>query len=219
MTETTPALSRHLGRAALAGVLVFALVVLAAQFVRTDLDWLHTPLSFYLLDPHGLWVQGAYFALAAAMVLLGCGWYRALQPGARSAAPLLLFVCAGVALAVTAVAETGRRGDPITLESLVHGLAAQAAFLCVTVAMLLQAWRLRGDVRWRHRFAVAFGLAAIAFAGVWVLALWRDAPRGLLQKAEIAAILLWLGMAANWLRAGAAGPIHVQAGKSRLEVP
>jgi hypothetical protein len=30
--------------------------------------------------------------------------------------------------------------------------------------------------------------------------LWRDAPRGLTQKVEIAMILLWLGLAANWLR-------------------
>lgn len=203
MTEiTSAAASRHLGTAALAGVLVFAVVCTAAQFVRTDLDWQHTPLSFYLLGPHGLWMKGAYFALAAAMILLGLSWYRALQPAARSAAPLLLFVLAGVALAVTAVAETGLRGQPVTPGALVHGFAAQAAFLCLTVAMLLQAWRLRSDARWRRRFAVAFGLAVVAFAGLWVLALWRDAPRGLLQKVEIATILLWLGLAANWLRRG-----------------
>lgn len=196
------AASRRLGAVALAGVLVFALVCTAAQFLRTDLDWLRTPLSFYLLDPHGLWVQGAYFALALALVSLGVGWYLELRPQARSAAPMLLFVCAGLALAVTAMAETGRRGQPVTLETLVHGLAAQAAFLCVTTAMLLQAWRLRADVRWRRRYAAAFALAALAFVGLWVHALWRDAPRGLTQKAEIATILLWLGLAANGLRKG-----------------
>lgn len=209
MTDLHPAAPRRLGTTALAGVLVFALVCTAAQFVRDDLAWLRTPLSFYLLDPHGGWVRGAYFALASALGALGAGWYLALRREARSAAPLLLFVAAGIALAVTALAETGRPGQPPTLEALVHGFAAQAAFLCLTVAMLLQAWRLRGDHRWRHRSAIAFVVAVAAFAGMWVLALWRDAPRGLLQKAEIALILCWLGIMAGWLRRG---PRAVQAG-------
>lgn len=205
MTTTSSALPRRLGAVALAGVLAFAVVSTALQFVRTDLDWLQTPLSFYLLDPHGPWLQGAYFALALALVSLGVGGYLELRPQARSAAPLLLFVCAGLALAVTAMAETGRRGQPATLETLVHGVAAQTAFLCVTTAMLLQAWRLRGDVRWHRYFMAAFALAVVAFVGLWVHALWRDAPRGLTQKVEIAVILLWLGLAADGLRKGPAG--------------
>ncbi|MCF7220706.1 DUF998 domain-containing protein [Marilutibacter chinensis] len=207
-------LPRRLGTLALGGVLAFALVCTVAQFVRTDLDWLRTPLSFYLLDPYGLWVQTAYFALALSLVSLGVGWYVELRPQARSAAPMLLFACAGLALAVTALAETGRHGQPVTLETLVHGLAAQAAFLCVTTAMLLQAWRLRRDPRWRRCFAAAFVLAALAFVGLWVHALWRDAPRGLTQKVEIAMILIWLGVAANGLRKGGDA---VEAGVPELQ--
>ncbi|AWV07523.1 DUF998 domain-containing protein [Marilutibacter maris] len=203
MKKTDSTVPRFLGAAALAGVLLFAAIGIAAQFLRPDLDWLQTPLSFYLLDPHGLWVRAGYFALALALIALGGGWYLELSPQARSAAPLLLFVCAGLALAVTAVAETGRRGQPVTLETLVHGLAAQTAFLCVTTAMLLQAWRLRADPRWRQRFAIAFAVAVAAFVGLWVHALWREAPRGLSQKLEIGLILLWLGSAANRLRKGA----------------
>lgn len=203
MSRIASAAPRRLGTAALAGVSFFAVVCAAAQFVRSDLDWMRAPLSFYLVDPHGGWVQAAYVALAAALVSLGWGWYLGLRREARSAAPLLLFASAGLALSVTAFAETGRPGQPPVFEAFVHGVAAQAAFLCLTVAMLLQAWRLRGDPRWRHRFAAAFVLAAVAFAGMWVLALWRDAPRGLLQKVEIVVILSWLGLAAHWLRRGA----------------
>lgn len=203
MPLSNSAAPRRLGAVALVGVLVFALVCLAVQFLRTDLDWMRTPLSFYLLDAHGGWVQAAYFALALAMFLLGTGWYLALQPHARSAAPLLLFACGALALGVTAVADSGRPAQPQTFEALVHGIAAPAAFLCVTTAMLLQSWRLRGDERWRRSFAVAFALAVAAFVGLWAHALWRDAPRGLTQKAEITLILLWLGLAANWLRRAA----------------
>lgn len=197
--------SRRLGTAALAGVIAFALVCTAAQLLRVDLDWQRAPLSFYLLDAYGGWVQAAYISLATALVLLGIGCYGALQPRARSAAPLLLFACAGLALGVTAAAGTDHPLRAPTFQGLVHGIAAQTAFLCVTTAMLLQSWRFRGDGHWRRYFAPAFALAAISFAALWAHALWRDAPRGLTQKAVIALILLWLGLAAFWLRRGRNG--------------
>lgn len=191
---------RRLGSAALAGVIAFAVVCTAMQWLRADLDWMRAPLSFYLVDAHGLWVRIVYTGLSASLVLLGVGYHRALSPDARSAAPLLLFVVAGIALAVTAWAGTNRPQRPPTFEGLIHGLAAQTAFLCVTTAMLLQAWRMRRDPAWRGHFALAFGLAVVCFVAMWVHALWREAPRGLTQKAVIVLILAWLGWAAVWLR-------------------
>ncbi|MBB1059514.1 DUF998 domain-containing protein [Marilutibacter spongiae] len=215
MNRTRDALDlpARMGEIALAGICAFAAAATAAQWLRADLDWQHAPLSFYLVGPYGTWVQGAYFALALALVLLGVGWYRTLRPAARSAAPLLLFVAAAVSLAVTALAGTGRAGSSPSLEALVHGVAAQTAFLCVTVAMLLQAWRLRGDPVWRHRFAAAFALALLAFIGLWVHALWREAPRGLTQKVEILLILSWLALSAAALRNGPRGQILVPTGR------
>lgn len=90
--------------------------------------------------------------------------------------------------------------DPSGLRALVHGIAAMTTFLCVTVAMLLQAWCLRGDPRWRASFGFAFGLALVAFAALWIHALVHALPRGLAQKSVIALILLWLGWAALALR-------------------
>jgi hypothetical protein len=170
------------------------------QVLRADLDWLRAPLSFYLIGPHALWVRCAYFALAAALFALGVGYYRALSVKARSAAPLLLFFCGGIALTVTALAETNTHLSPPTLMGFIHGVAAQAAFLCTTAAMLLQSWRLRDDALWRFRFAPAFALAIFCFLALWVQTLWRDVPRGLTQKLLILAILSWLGLAAYWLR-------------------
>lgn len=192
--------SRRLGNIALGAVALFALVCAAAQVLREDLDWLRAPLSFYLLGEYGIWVKSAYFALGTGLVLLGLGYYRALIPAARSGAPLLLFVSAGLALGVTAVADSDTVPGAYSLEAWIHGFAANTAFLCVTVAMMLQAVRLRGDAVWRHRFTVAFVLAVACFIAMWVHALWRDAPRGLTQKIVIALILAWLWMAAAWLR-------------------
>ena len=192
--------SRALGNVALAGLLVFGIVAVAVQVLRNDLDWIDAPLSFYLLDAYGHWLQTAYVVLALALASLGAGYYFALREGRRSAAPWLLFVCAGVGLCVTALAHSNLPGRAPTLEGFVHGVAAQTAFLCVSVAMLLQSWWLRANPHWRPRFAPAFALALAGFAGIWVDALWHGMPRGLEQRLVIALILAWLLLAANWLR-------------------
>lgn len=196
---------RRMATAALAGVSVFALMCAAVQWLRPDLDWQQAPMSLYLLGPYGVWLQAAYCALACALVLLAAGYYRALQPQARSGAPVLLFAIAALGLCVTAIADSNLPQSAPTLQGWLHGVAAQTAFLCVTTAMLLQSWRMRADAHWRPRFARAFLLAAVAFAAVWALAFWRDAPRGLAQKVVILLIVGWLAMAALWLRRQSSG--------------
>ncbi|HEV8694837.1 MAG TPA: DUF998 domain-containing protein [Lysobacter sp.] len=217
MESSSPNVALHVrrfGDFALAGVAFFAIVCIAAQFARSDLDWLRAPLSFYLLGDYGLIVKGAYFVLGATLMLLGIGYYRALAMAARSGAPLLLFVSAGVALDVVALADSDLKPGSASLEAFMHGLAANTAFLCVTTAMLLQAWRLRGDALWRGRFAIAFALAAVCFIAMWVHVLWREAPRGLTQKVVIALILAWLALAASWLRRGASSSVVVLPDRS-----
>jgi hypothetical protein len=185
---------------ALIGIWLFIVVAVAVQCLRTDLRWQDAPLSFYLLGAWSHSLQAAYFVLAAALCALGAGYYIALRGGRRSAAPWLLFVCAGIGLCVTALAHSNLPGRAPALEGWVHGIAAQAAFLCVTVAMLLQSWWLRADARWRARFPVAFALAWLCFVALWVDVLWHGMPRGLEQRLVIALILAWLLLAAHWLR-------------------
>jgi hypothetical membrane protein len=200
MTSGTDAAAiRWLGAVALIGVAAFSITCGAVQFLRGDYNWLRVPLSFYVLGHYGRVVEASYFVLALGLVTLGIGWYRALGRNARSAAPLLLFVFAAVALCVTAAELTDIPGHPPTPHGYVHVIAAQATFLCITVAMLLQSWRLRLDPRWRTRFRSAFTLAAIAFIALWIDALAKTLPRGLGEKVVIALILLWLWRASWWL--------------------
>jgi hypothetical protein len=191
------------------GISVFTSICIIMQVIRTDLDWLRAPLSFYLIGPYSPWVRGAYFSLSVAIIALGLGYYRALSTKARSAAPLTLFIGGGIALSITALAETSTYQSPPTLAGFVHGVAAQATFLCTTTAMLMQSWRLRHDRLWRARFAVAFGLAVFCFVALWLQVLWRDVPRGLTQKLLVLAILSWLSLAAYWL--GSRLPSHREA--------
>lgn len=194
------AAARAAGAVGLAGVAAFALVCGAAQVLRTDLSWSAAPLSHYLTGPYGDGVVAVYLGLSVALAAIGFGFRRTLRGPARSAAPLLLFVVAAFALAATALSEKAKAGDASGLWGLVHLLAAQTTFLCVTVAMLLQSWRLRGDPLWRKHSAPALALAALAFAALWIHVLVRGLPRGAGQKVVIVLILSWLAWAAFRLR-------------------
>jgi hypothetical protein len=207
---------RRLGSLALTAVILFAVVCFTAQLLRSDLDWQTAPLSFYLLGEYGWVVKSAYFVLGAGLILLGWGYYRTLALAARSGAPLLLFVTAGIALDVVAIADSDLRPGSVSLEAFVHGLAANTAFLCVTVAMLLQSARLRKDAAWRRRAAVAFTLASFCFVSLWVHVLWHGAPRGLTQKVVIVLILAWLALAAAWLRRDGRTASHMLESRDRV---
>ncbi|WP_242006776.1 DUF998 domain-containing protein [Aerolutibacter ruishenii] len=191
---------RLAGTVAIAGIGAFATACVVWQFLRPDLDWVRVPMSFYLLGPTGWGLQAGYMALAVALVALAVGYYRGLPRHARSAAPLSLFSVGAVALVVTALARSNLPDAAPTLEGWVHGTAANTAFLTVTTAMLLQSWRLRGAGALSRHWKPAFALAAVCFLVLWLHVLWRDLPRGAGQKAVIALIVAWLGLAAHWLR-------------------
>jgi len=192
---------RRLGTLSLSGVVVFSVVCILAQFARHDLDWMRAPLSAYLRGDYGWVVKSAYFTLSAALAMLGLGYYRVQEAAARNVAPMVLFFTSGVALIITALADSGSRSGPHAMESLVHNLAAAVAFLCVTLGMLLQAWWFRADQAWRNRFTMAFTLAVVCFMLLWWYALWAEDHRALTQKALITLIVSWLTQASMWLRA------------------
>lgn len=195
------ALARNLGTVALLAIAWFLVTAVAVQVLRDDLDWIRVPLSFYLIGPYGPWLQFAYVALATAIAVMAIGYYRVTVVGPGRQAVLLLFLLGSVALAVTAQAETDLGGGrELTTGAIVHAIAAPLAFLFTTLGMLWQSWRFRADPHWRRCFAIAFGLALFCFGALWLLAFWRELPRGVSQKVVVLAILAWLALAAGWLR-------------------
>lgn len=192
------------GLLVLAGVVHFGAAAAAVQLLRGDYAPAQAPLSLYLSGDYGRWLQLAYYGLAAAVATLGVALQRSLDPAARYALVPVLLGCGAVALAVTATWPGPAPGHPVTpLGELLHGCAAIASFLWVGTAMLLQSCVLHRDRQWRAVAVPALVLAVLAFAGLWLHALWRDLPRGTSQKAVIALYLAWLGLAGRQLLRGA----------------
>jgi hypothetical protein len=191
---------RWLGVTAMLGLAFFFITSLVLQFARPDLDWYTTPISFYLLGPYSGWLIGAYFALAAAILAVAGGGYLALDTRARRILPLALFAAGAVSVCVVALAHTDTHAMPgPTGHGILHNFAALSAFLCVTVAMLLQSWYFRRDSAWRGHANSAFVLAAVTFVALWLYGLWTTLPRGASQKFVILLIVLWLMLVSRWL--------------------
>lgn len=188
-----------LGWVAFIGVLYFFLIAATLQFLRPDYSFVGTPLSFYLLGPHGGWLHGAFYILAAAIVLLTSGYYLCSFHDARTVTTLILFLVGASGVAVTAIFPTDTN-NTLTRHGVIHVVGAVVAFLCVSVAMLVQSWYFRRDAGWRRHFRVAIGLAVFEFVVLWIYALSHFGARGLMEKFTILLILLWLALAAWWLR-------------------
>lgn len=192
-------LAPWLGWAAFIGVLYFFLVAAALQFLRPDYSFVGTPLSFYLLGLYSGWLHAAFYSLAAAIVLLAVGCYLSSFQGARTVTTLILFIVGASGVVVTAIFPTDTN-NTLTRHGVIHVAGAAVAFLCVSVAMLVQSWYFRRDFGWRRHFRVAIGLAVFEFIVLWTYALSHFGARGLMEKFTILLILLWLALAAWWLR-------------------
>lgn len=173
-------------------VSVFVSAAIALHLLRPDLDPVASQMSLYLIGAWGPLLQVAYVALGVGMIALGWALRDAHAPPARSAAALLLFVLAGASLSITACAWMDLPGADRSLEGLVHGVSAQGAFLFATTGMVVQALGFLRDPDWRRTARWALPLALLCFVSVWILAAWREAPRGLAQKSVIALILGWM---------------------------
>ena len=187
----------------LAGIACFLAAAVALHLLRPDLDAVDSQMSLYLVGRWGPLLQAAYVALGVAIVALAIGLYRALATTARSEAPLSMLVLGAMSLAITAYAWMDMPGVDASFEGLVHGISAQAAFLFATTGIVLQALRFRHDSAWRGHGRWLLPWAVACFIAIWVLALWRDAPRGLAQKLVMAMIVGWLAVVAAllWRRA------------------
>lgn len=190
--RATPRWIARSGALAAAAGCGFLLWVLVLQVLRTDLSWTQAQLSQYLHGPYGLSLRVAYCLLAVAMATQALALQASLVAGARSGATLGLFWAAALGLAGVAIGDSYLPQYAPNLAMGVHLLSAQAAFLCVIAAIMLQSWRFRADPRWRAHAGWAGALAVVAFCVLFAHVVLRLGPRGLGQKSAIVLIVAWL---------------------------
>jgi hypothetical protein len=180
-------------------VIVFSGVCTAAQFWRTDLNWITIPLSTYLAGPGSAYVRLVYYVMALALLAFALASYVATTPALRSVLGSGLFAGAGLILPFVAITELFRGTPYQALAHVAHKVLSLATFLWLSFGMLLVSSRWRRDPDMRQGSALGIVLAWVATFVLWFQLLIAVFPNGLMEKLAIALILWWLGWAARHL--------------------
>lgn len=195
-----------------------ALAGIAAQSLLVACAWL-LPLGsrFGLLEDgiselalgHNGWIMVIALALgslgAIAIALAVRGLTRG-TPGSKPGAVLLgIYGAAGVIAALFPTEEAAPGGDvwAQSLTGRIHLLAAAAALLAAVAGLVVLAWTLNRDPRWRvlTPWPVLFATAAFSLLLAQSTGLWA----GLLQRllvSVVAALLVLVAARAVWLATG-----------------
>jgi hypothetical membrane protein len=178
-------------------VIAFTAVCTAAQFWRTDLNWITIPLSTYLAGPGGAYVRLVYYVMAIALLAFALASYVATTPTLRSVLGSGLFAGAGLLLPIVAITELFRGTPYQALAHVIHKITSLATFLWLSFGMLLVSSRWRRDTNMQQGSLPGLMLAWAATFVLWFQVLIGVFPNGLMEKLAIALILWWLGWAAR----------------------
>jgi hypothetical protein len=180
-------------------VLVFTGVCAAAQFWRTDLNFIRTPLSTYLRGPGGVYVRSVYYLMAAALLAFAWAVHEATLQTRRSLLASLLFAGAGLILPIVAESELFSDTPYHALAKIIHRSTTLATFLWLSFGMVLLSSRWLRDQRMKEGSRFGLVLAWLATFVLWFQVLVSIFPNGLMEKLAIALILIWLGWASRHL--------------------
>jgi hypothetical protein len=190
---------RHAAYLMALAVIVFTAVCTGAQFWRTDLNFVRTPLSTYLRGPGGVYVRSVYYLMAAALLAFAWAVYEATVRTRRSMLASLLFAGAGLILPIVAASELFADTPYHALAKIIHRSTTLATFLWLSFGMVLLSSRWLRDQRMKEGGRAGLILAWVATFVLWFQVLVSIFPNGLMEKLAIMLILLWLGWAARHL--------------------
>ena len=200
-----------LARATQAGVLVAGAGVLLLHPLRPDYDPARRYLSELAVGPFAPLMVLVFLALGGALLALGGALAGTAGAGGLPRTLTLLGAgllgLSGAGMVVTGLYPTDLSlpGTAPTRTGAIHNRAAGVAFQSALAAMVVLGAGLGSDPRWRPRrrwllpAAALTGAALLAFAGLYVAALWGWP--GWPQRALLGAILAWLYLTARRLRA------------------
>jgi hypothetical protein len=193
--------ARQYGTLGLAGVVAYAIALIALHFLEPDLSVVDETLSEYALGAYG-WLEGAAeVALGVASIGVGLGLRQTLSAGKRATATWVLMLTNGLIGILAGVFPTDPAGaTETTTAGTIHGTASFATLLI----LLITPWLLRGafarDARYRRLARPQLGFAVLMTVGVVSLFVFYQGPIGLVQRLLVVVALAWLAFLAVNLR-------------------
>ena len=198
---------RPIAMMVIAGVLYFAVIIVALHFLRPDLDPISRPTSEYAVGRYGYLMSTAFFSMSLAAFILVVGLYQGITLAARSLIGLVFLGLWGIGVLIAMIFPMDAEGALPTLSGMIHQVAAPFTFLSVTLGISLVSRRLKLDDQWRPFYRPALFLSPIVwlgFAGTFLSFITQSGFMGLAQRITLATIVTWMLLAAFRLRSVAA---------------
>jgi hypothetical protein len=185
----------------LVGVAIAFCGVMLLHVISSDVDPIRQVMSHYANGSHGRFMSVVFYAFGLAAIALAWRLRTAVDwHGLTRIVPALLAL-AGLGLITSGIFEVDRPLAPESLEETIHSNAAVGAFVMTIAAMLLFAFAIRTDARWRTVRWTAVGLAVLAaLAAIGTLFAGDGIGSGAIQRLLAGAVLAWFLLTAIHLR-------------------
>jgi len=186
---------------AIGGNVYYLSSVVAAHLLRPDVHPVSEPVSYYAVGPYGFFIGLAIFALGVSSLALTLGLHLGIAPPGRSRVGLLLLALYGVGQLVVALFSIDAESAKTTT-GIVHNIAGNISFFCFPPAVILLSMGMGKDERWRSlkRPALALSLVVLVEAILVMVSANVVGGFGLAQRLFLLTTVLWMLLAAIWLR-------------------
>ena len=186
---------------AIGGNVYYLSSVVAAHLLRPDVHPVSEPVSYYAVGPYGFFIGLAIFALGVGSLALTLGLHLGIAPPGRSRVGLLLLALYGVSQLVVALFSIDAESAKTTT-GIVHNIAGNISFFCFPPAVILLSMGMGKDERWRSlkRPALALSLVVLVEAILVMVSANVVGGFGLAQRLFLLTTVLWMLLAAIWLR-------------------
>jgi hypothetical protein len=186
---------------AIVGMVYYISSVVAAHFLRPDINPVTEPVSNYAVGPYGFFISIAIFALGVSSLALTLGLYVGIAPPGRSRVGLLLLALYGVGQLVVALFSIDTESAQTTTTGIIHNVAGNISFFCFPPAAILLSLGMGKDERWRSlkRPALALALVVLVEAILVMVSANVVGGFGIAQRLFLLTTALWMLLAAIWL--------------------
>lgn len=164
--------------------LFFCFAFVLVHIIRSDLSLLHTTLSIYAVGPAGWLMTLGFYAIALTEFLIAYRFFQLRQSSSDLVVITLLTLAAiGAVLVAT---------FPYTVKP-PHNTGAVLQLGLFPIFLLLRVWLHREDVLWKFSAVMALLCNLCFLLMLWDgLDIYNFVSLGLVEKAEIICIALWL---------------------------
>lgn len=186
----------------IAGVLYFALTIIALHVLRPDLNPISHFTSEYAVGPYSFLMTSAFLSMSLASFALVIGLYQTVLPPARSLFGLGLLGIWAIGVLIAMIFPVDPDGAPQTLSGTIHQTAGPLTFLCLSVGALLVSWRLNHDAKWsslyRPELILSF-IMLVAFIATAFSFATGSGFGGVAQRIVLGGLVAWMLLIASKL--------------------